>query len=61
MAETIGCQVREFLSEQSGRVGLRLLIRLFIGFAYVGLVVFARMRLWPDTALAGQGQAGPNR
>ena len=43
-------QVSEFLSEQSGRVALRLLIRLFIGFAYVGLVVFARKRLWPDKA-----------
>jgi hypothetical protein len=51
-------QVSAFLSEQSGRVMVRLLIRLFIGFAYVGLVVFARKRLWPDSALAGQEQAG---
>lgn len=40
----------EFLSEQGGRVALRILVRLLIGFGYVGLVVFARGRLWPDRA-----------
>ncbi len=48
-------QVSEFLSEQSGRVVLRAVIRLVIGFAYVGLVVFARKRLWPDSAPSFEG------
>jgi hypothetical protein len=43
-------QAAEFLSDQGGRTGLRLLIRLLIGFAYVGLIVFARKRLWPSGA-----------
>ena len=51
-------QVSEFLSEQGGRVMLRLLIRVSIGFVYVGLIVFARKRLWPDSALAGQDSVG---
>jgi hypothetical protein len=40
----------EFLSEHGGRVALRLLVRLLIGFGYVGLVVFVRERLLPSRA-----------
>lgn len=43
-------QAAAFLSEQGGLAGLRLLIRLVIGFGYVGLVVFARKQLWPSGA-----------
>jgi hypothetical protein len=41
----------EFLSEQSGRTGLRLMVHLLIGFSYVGLVRFARDQLRSGGAL----------
>jgi hypothetical protein len=34
-----------WLSEQGGRAGLRLVVRLIVGFGYVGLVVFVREQL----------------
>ena len=42
---------RELLADQGGRVALRLAIRLLVGFAYVGLVVFAREQLRQGGAL----------
>ena len=44
----------EFLSEQGGRVGLRLVIHLVIGLGYVGLMMFARERLRLSGALEDQ-------
>jgi hypothetical protein len=44
----------EFLSEQGGRVGLRLVIHLAIGLGYVGLMMFARERLQLSGALEDQ-------
>ena len=47
----------ELLSEQGGRVGLRLVVRLVILFSYVGLVVFAREQLRLGGALETDEQA----
>jgi hypothetical protein len=44
----------EFLSEEGGRAGLRLVIHLVIGLGYVGLVMFARERLRLSGALEPQ-------
>jgi hypothetical protein len=41
-------QAAEFLAEHGGRVALRLVVRVLIGFGYVALVGFARERLWPE-------------
>jgi hypothetical protein len=41
----------EFLAEHRGRAGLRLLVHLVIGFAYVSLVKFARDQLRSGGAL----------
>jgi hypothetical protein len=42
---------REFLADEGPRVALRLVVRLIIGFAYVGLVVFTRGQLREGSAL----------
>jgi hypothetical protein len=42
---------REFLSDEGRRIVLRLVVRLVIGFAYVGLVVFTRDQLRDGGAL----------
>jgi hypothetical protein len=42
---------RELLVDEGARVALRLVVRLVIGFAYVGLVVFARDQLRQGGAL----------
>ncbi len=47
----------EFLAEHGGRVGLRLLARLAIGFGYVGLLVFVRERLRGSGAIETDDQA----
>lgn len=47
----------DLLSEQGGRVGLRLVVRLIIGFGYVALVVFVRERLRLSGALETDEQA----
>lgn len=44
----------EFLSEQGGLVALRVLVRLLVGFGYVGLVVLLRKQLWPGRVLDAQ-------
>jgi hypothetical protein len=44
-------RAHEFFSEQGGRVGLRLMVHLLIGFSYVGLVRFARDQLRSGGAL----------
>jgi hypothetical protein len=41
----------EFLSEQGGRAGLRLMVHLLIGLTYVGLIRFARDQLRSGGAL----------
>jgi hypothetical protein len=47
----------ELFSEQGGRLGLRLLVHLAIGFSYVGLVVFVREQLRTGGALETDEQA----
>lgn len=47
--------VRELFSEHGGRIALRLLVRLAIGFAYVALFVFIRERLQDDSLQTGGG------
>jgi hypothetical protein len=47
----------ELLSEQGGRVALRLVVRLVIVFSYVGLVEFVRERLRLGGALETDEQA----
>jgi hypothetical protein len=47
----------ELFSEQSGRVGLRLLVHLAIGFSYVALVGFVREQLRTGGALETDEQA----
>ena len=42
---------REFLADEGLRAALRLVVRLVIGFAYVGLVVFTRGQLREGGAL----------
>jgi hypothetical protein len=42
---------RELLADEAPRVALRLVVRLLIGFAYVGLVVFTRDQLREGGAL----------
>jgi hypothetical protein len=42
---------REFLADEGRRIALRLVVRLVIGFAYVGLVVFTRDQLREGGAL----------
>jgi hypothetical protein len=42
---------RELLADQGGRVAMRLAVRLLVGFAYIGLVVFAREQLRQGGAL----------
>jgi hypothetical protein len=56
----------DLLSEHGGRLGLRLIVRLVVGFGYVALVVFAREQLRLGGALEAAeefggpaGQAGP--
>ncbi len=47
----------EFLSEQGGRAGLRLVIHLILGFWYVGVVMFARERLRLSGAFEAEERA----
>lgn len=42
---------RQFLADEGPRIALRLVVRLLIGFAYVGLVVFTREQLRDGGAL----------
>jgi len=42
---------REMVTEQGGEMALRLLVRLFIGFGYVGLLAFIREQLQQGDAL----------
>jgi hypothetical protein len=44
-------RAHEFFSEQGGRIGLRLVVHLLIGFSYVGLARFARDQLRAGGAL----------
>jgi hypothetical protein len=46
-----------WLSEHAGRVGLRLVVRLIVGFGYVGLVMFVRQRLQLSDVLETEEQA----
>ena len=39
--------LRVVLSEQGGRILLRLLVRLLVGYAYVGLIEWARRQITP--------------
>jgi hypothetical protein len=48
---------REFLADEGLRVALRLIVRLVIGFAYVGLVVFTRDQLREGGALQSDDSA----
>ena len=48
---------RELFSEQGGRLGLRLLIHLMIGFSYVALVGFVREQLRTGGVLETDDQA----
>jgi hypothetical protein len=50
---------RDLLAEDGGRITLRLLVRLLIGFAYVGLVVFVREQLRRGDALQTDDEARP--
>jgi hypothetical protein len=43
--------VREMLSDEGGRLALRLLVRLVVGFAYVGLVAFVREQFRQSSVL----------
>jgi hypothetical protein len=47
----------EFLSEQGGRAGLRLVIHLILGFWYVGVVMFARERFRLSGAFEAEERA----
>jgi hypothetical protein len=40
-------EIRTVLSEQGGRILLRLLVRLLVGYAYVGLIEWARRQITP--------------
>ena len=42
---------RSLLAEQGGWIALRLLVRLLIGFAYVGLLLFIRQQIQPGDEL----------
>jgi hypothetical protein len=48
---------REFLADEGLRVVFRLVVRLLIGFAYVGLVVFTRDQLREGGALQADDSA----
>jgi hypothetical protein len=48
---------REFLADEGPRIALRLVVRLLIGFAYVGLVVFTRDQLREGGALQADDAA----
>ena len=43
--------VRSLLAEQGGWIAWRLLVRLLIGFAYVGLLLFIRQQIQPGDEL----------
>jgi hypothetical protein len=46
--------MRELLDEQGGRIGLRLMVRLAIGYAYLGLTEFVRRNVVEEEE-AGSG------
>jgi hypothetical protein len=48
----------EFLSEEGGRAGLRLVIHLIIGLGYVGLVMLVRDQLRLSGAVEAEERAG---
>jgi hypothetical protein len=50
---------RDLLAENGGRIVLRTLVRLLIGFAYVGLVGFVREQLRQGNALQSEDEGRP--
>jgi hypothetical protein len=42
--------VRELFAEQAGLMGLRFLVRIFVGYGYVALVEWIQRQLWRDDA-----------
>ena len=52
MSEDGAGAVRTVVAEQGGRILIRVLVRLLVGFGYVMLVEWVRLRLWDTPEVA---------